>query len=483
MIKISLACILMITAFTNAVAQVNSFHYEMNDTEDPIIFTDVSIVLKSGGDISSTKFAIKNNSNTTFNFKADNLRLSVESYSVGKDGWILAAEGHSSGDGLFNNEKINSPVPELQPGKTFSSEIINDKLFEPNVKYRIYIRYKALVKGEEQYFVSYYSIKNIIKEENNNGEIMFSGGTGFAKENIDFKTSDFIYGRLQLKNSNVKDAFAIGALTDEFPYYAVHYTMKMEKDGKTLFDFDKGVGETFMLSKEQLSNNSLDFDVLPDPVKASTVLKYTDSKFIDMAKSSRIYQEINPQTFPDNGKYKITIRLYHKTYDAWQKELPKDKWVYFENSFNIEFNTADINLLKANGVAADKKINDAFLIIAASKKPLPEEWNYKTNPITSGYSQQAIIDWALGKGKKINLLKFYASEGSGYTTKSNEFGIPEYKYFNQGYTIFYKDLSDNKCYYIIDATIVHKYTGGGTFEKTPTLSHTAIFLADCDKMK
>ncbi len=194
------------------------------------------------------------------------------------------------------------------------------------------------------------------KDETVKGKIYFSNQP-FLKSNTgsknNFTSSDYIYGRAELDGQTIQEAFRVFEPNNNYPHAYLLYRVYIFHNGQEM-GFNPSVN-ICLLKAENKNNKWLNFDVLPEPAKASTVLCGTE-RFNTSLSSAPLYGLINNDNFKENGDYKIVVKFYTQSYDVWGNMESVEKWPKLEGEISFMFNEKDVPMLKKNEVAADAVI-------------------------------------------------------------------------------------------------------------------------------
>lgn len=178
-----------------------------------------------------------------------------------------------------------------------------------------------------------------------------TGNTGSKKT---FTSADYIYGRIELDAETINKAFRVFEPNSSYPHayflYRVYVFYKGEEMG---FNASRNL---CLLREKDKNNKWFNFDVLPEPSKASTVISGTQRFDYYSLGSVPLYGLIDPDNFKENGEYKIVVKFYTESYDTWGNMEPVEKWPVLQEEFAFIFNAKDVPLLKKNGEAADEVI-------------------------------------------------------------------------------------------------------------------------------
>lgn len=288
------------------------------------------------------------------------------------------------------------------------------------------------------------------------GKISFSSSpfTGTATNSkTSFTSGDFIYGRLELSGMSIKDAFKLKESTR--PSYLV-CEVEVLQDGEPV-GYHTYRNNYIFLEKGSLDKTSLNFDVLPDPNQASTLYSMTDD-FTAGYGYTPLYNMINPNFFPSGGNYHLNVKIYSRTYDAYDQQEDQEKWPFIQDGFDFTLRESDIATLKKNGKASwDFMAENAFRL---DKMPAVFSNPGKlTDPNATTAKVAAILKRDLPQRA---IIKFVAEPYSGtqWHIAKDDYGLPRYKYFNPHIWMAYK--SGGKCF-VGFVTLRQVYSGGGTY--------------------
>ncbi len=314
-------------------------------------------------------------------------------------------------------------------------------------------------------------------EQTSKGKMIFDTkpfSTDDSGNRTSFTSKEFIYAKLELPES-LKTFFKISPKNGEKT--CLEYLM-------VVYNGDKEMGTNswsiMYVGKNEMEANYLNFDVLPQPEKATTVMSPLKEFDAGLA-SAPLAGLVDPSIFPKSGKYRIVISIYNKTYNGYGAEKPREEWPISTGEFEFNFNEDDIATLQKNDKQAHSLVKENFRKKVREEADLPESWNMKSSPSGSGYTEQQIKGMiaARYKGSKLNKLVIEPQKG-GWVVEKNELDIPKDKYFNQVISIFITD-SNNKCFYI-EGYVYHTYEGGGKYGPVWIYPENEIQIS-CDKMK
>ena len=194
------------------------------------------------------------------------------------------------------------------------------------------------------------------------GKIYFSGQP-FTVSNMGSKTtfasSDYIYGRMELDEETIDKAFRVtenqGTQADGHLLYRVYIYYKGVEEG-----FNSS-GNFCLVRQKDKNSKTFNFDVLAEPAKLTTIIGGTRQFDYSTLGTTPLYGLMRPEKFEENGEYKIVVKMYAETYDAWGNMEPVEKWPALQEEFAFNFNSKDVAMiLKNRDVAEDKIKNSGF---------------------------------------------------------------------------------------------------------------------------
>lgn len=283
--------------------------------------------------------------------------------------------------------------------------------------------------------------------------------TGNEGSKTSFKSNEFIYGRLELDNQTLLDAFKMSSIKTK--YYYLRYRVYSFKNGEQ--QGSQNSWEYLLIKNEaDVKKTYLNFDILPNPTAATSAMCGLDDFSSNIA-GGPMYFIIDQSRFPEEGEYTIKVRLFLNTYDAWGKEVDVEKWPEVKDEFKFQFSANDIQALKKNGEAGDELIRRNTFRMAK----LPDYFsnpNKLTDPALSNANISAILKRDLPSGG-MTLLKYSVGTYTGalWQVEKNDLGIILRRYVTPDIHIAYKFQND--CY-VGYARIWQEYLGGGRYGPT-----------------
>jgi hypothetical protein len=288
------------------------------------------------------------------------------------------------------------------------------------------------------------------------GATMYFFDKPFSTNNADNKSSftsnDFIYGRLELPGQTLYNAFGMQRMTNR---YYLRYRVSAFKDGEQKGTFN--LWDYLLIKNQNEKNNWLNFDIMPEPAKATSVVCGSEIFNTGLA-AGPLYHIISRENFPENGKYIIKVRLFLEAYDSWGSKDELNKWPVADGEFAFDFNTQDVQTIRKNATAANEVIaNNAFLI-----RKLPDYFN-RSAAVNDAELTNAKIAAILKRDLSDRVvLKFSIATYNGplWQVEADANGVIKYKYAAPDIHIAYK--WNGKCY-LGTARLWKDYEGGGKY--------------------
>jgi hypothetical protein len=271
-----------------------------------------------------------------------------------------------------------------------------------------------------------------------------------------FKSSDFIYGRIELDNQTLLDAFKMNSIKTK--YYYLRFWVCSYKNGEQ--QGSKNSWEYLLIKNEDdVKKSYLNFDILPNPSTATSALCGLED-FTSNIAGGPLYFIVNQSSFPEDGEYSIQVRLFLESFDGWGKRQDFEKWPEVKDEFKFRFNSNDIQTLKKNGEAGDELVRRNTFRLSK----LPDYFsnpNKLNDPMLSNANISAVLKRDLPSGG-MTLLKFAVGSytGSLWLTEKNDLGIILRRYVNPDIKIVYRFQDD--CY-VGYARLWQEYVGGGKY--------------------
>ncbi|HUR65530.1 MAG TPA: hypothetical protein VMZ03_04200 [Chitinophagaceae bacterium] len=284
------------------------------------------------------------------------------------------------------------------------------------------------------------------------GKIYFSNQpmTSSTGSRSSFNSGENIYARLELNSGTIKEAFRIKE-GKGYPYIQYRVTITNSNDYTM-----GGSGRNYLLLKDdQKDQSSLNFDVMPEPSKATTLISATDDFTAGYGYFPLYNTIINEKLKP--GKYTVKVELYSEPLNAWGSYEDREKWPTITEEFEFNFRDEDI----ARVISNSKEAGDFIYENAFRHTTMPDIFSHGatiTDPMATNAKVLAIVKRDLPKRTILKMV--IEKTGTLWSLAHDDFGLPKYRYFYPGVYVAYK--IDGKCY-IGKITLRQDYSGGGTF--------------------
>lgn len=232
-----------------------------------------------------------------------------------------------------------------------------------------------------------------------------------------FISTDEIYGKIILPQT-VADYYRISNNIDGNDYF-LEYSITVTKDGKSL-----GITNTWRslhISAEEISNNFLIMDILPDGLNASSRI-FQKADITSGFTTTPLGWLLNKDKFVSDGIYTITITIASQLATC-------------QTTFSYLFKADDLEHILQKTFNAELSIKERIgKHIKPAMTGLPFEWNMKTSASLSGFDDLAIID--LFKEKIDNEEKIVKTIvepvfKAQWIIENSERGQPKRKFHNQ----------------------------------------------------
>ena len=271
------------------------------------------------------------------------------------------------------------------------------------------------------------------------------------------KSSDFIYGRIELQNNQtLLDAFKMSSIKTQ--YYYLRFWVQAYKNGEKTGN--RNSFEYLLIKNEEdVKRNYLNFDILPNPTAASSSLCGLE-EFTSAIATGPLYSIVNPSTFPEDGEYTIETRLFLQALDGWGKPLSEEKWPEVIDEFKFQFDTKDVAILRKNDEAATDLIQKNTFRLSK----LPDYFSKSTtlsDPALSNSNISAVLKRDLPSAN-MKLIKFAVGDYTGplWRIEKNDLGLIIRRHVTPIVNIVYQFQDD--CY-VGTANLWQEYIGGGKY--------------------
>ena len=315
------------------------------------------------------------------------------------------------------------------------------------------------------------------------GKLYFSNmpfTSSHAGAKSSFKSTDAIYGRLEMDGG--KKLYEVAEGGDKFrpdDIIYLYYWAEVTKNGGRIGGLPSK--RYIRLMPDQWHSTAINFDVLPEPEKATTTVTEEDrngdfSK--GPVKSMPAYECIAGWSLndpiKDAGTYTVKVALYAKNSSR------VSTWPTCDGSFEWTLDPADADALVKRAVdsrdaiigkAAKIKVEaarqdmDVRTKAAADKlasTPTPPEWNAKSSPFAGGVTMQVVKHLFAQAMPGFPIMKVYVAPtaSAGWLVQKNDLGIPLYKYTDQTIIIFFH--AGEACRSLM-LDVRKQYEGGGKY--------------------
>ena len=299
--------------------------------------------------------------------------------------------------------------------------------------------------------------------------ISFSNNPDGSNPKTSFTSSEYIYGRLDLGGKTVYEAFGLKNQGNAKFYY-INYDLQIWKPGEK--PWDKWSGNAYTLvTKEDAQKTYWNFDVLPEPTKASTRRSAIADELEYYNSGAGVYtQWYNADsarsTFPQSGTYTVDITLFGNSYDDWGKPTGEsEKYPTASAAFAFQFSGTDGQTLVANSVKARESLT-AAKNRQEMYRTMPDWWAKAWTPTDPKLAPARLVPMIKGFiGQwNMNYMKHMIVQFTGplWVIEKNSLGIPEYRMAKPYIYVIYKDPKDNSCQ--VGALYMREsYSGAGTY--------------------
>jgi hypothetical protein len=390
--------------------------------------------------------------------------VKIEVYYEAKDGWGNYVDRDKWPRLVDEYEYVfnESDIPKLNKNKEAVTKIIRENDF----------RYNNLKS---------WASTSTGPGENVSGKINFSDkpfAAGNAGGKTSFNSNEFIYARLELSGNKIREAFKLKESTG---HSYITCNVEVLKNGQPS-GYHIYKDNHILVQKDQLDKTLLNLDILPEPAKATTLYSMTED-FRQGYGYTPLYQMIKPDYFPSGGTYRVNVRLFFKTSDAYDRLEDREKWPFVEDGFDFTLREADIAMLNKNRLASIEVMNEN----AFRYDKLPDVFS-KPATITDPKATPAKIAAILKRDlSNRTIIKWVVEKYNGpvWSVAKDEYNLPKYRYFNPHVWVAYKQ--NGKCY-VGHVTLRENYTGGGTYGPLEVGFTTASDTGgdrgiDCEKIK
>jgi len=277
-----------------------------------------------------------------------------------------------------------------------------------------------------------------------------------------FKSSDFIYGRLELDNQTLGDAFKLSPIGTNY-YLIYNFSVAKGDEGS----YAQSTYNSVMLRAGDNKKTAFNFDILPDPARASTGIGMNFEYGFNATHVSGgpMYLIIDQSKFPDNGEYTIQFQFYFRPVDGYGNGLPNSSdWPGVEGGFKFNFNTADVATIKDNFTKVHQSVRAAISTLHAMPDWWPKTSRTLPDASLSHAALEAMIKAELSSTGDV-LVKFVVANDSPtglWIVQKNDLDFPTHQSLAENIYTIYK--RDGKCF-LGDVSIAKNHLGGGRYGK------------------
>lgn len=270
----------------------------------------------------------------------------------------------------------------------------------------------------------------------------------------EFKSSDFIYGRIESDKGPLKDAFGMSTIKTHQLYLAATYHI-VRDDGREKF----ASRESFIKMANGAENGTtLNFDILPSADKAATFISILED--FSAGQKAGFFDPFlnNSDYYWRTGDYKVDISIYLKSYNAYGQLDEIQHWPDITGSFTFHFNEKDVAAQMKNLEMASELVKENSLRM----DKLPEYFSRPakiSDPELTNAKIMAILKRDL---PSVDIIKVVIPPFSGELkdVAKNDLGVILYRYVRPYVRVIYRE--NGKCY-LGSVSLREDYLGGGKY--------------------
>ena len=322
--------------------------------------------------------------------------------------------------------------------------------------------------------------------------IIFSNSPDGSNPKTTFTSAENIYGRLDFGGRTMYDAFGWKAMGDRKYYYVSYFVQILPAGSNQGWEHDWHNGRSYTLvTKEEAQKTVWNFDVLPDPTKATTLTGAIADEIGYFNSPSGMWPKIGDmdsarRTFPQNGPYKVDITIYGDSYDDWGKPAGEfEKYPTVSATLAFQFSGSDGQRL-ASGYQKSREAIEAAKNRKEMLHAMPDWWAKAARTTDPKLAPARLVPMIKGFIGQWNLtyMKHMIIEFTGplWVIEKNDLGIPEYRMVKPYIYVIYKDAKDNSCQ--VGALYMREsYAGAGTYGQPYLGGIRDIQYIDCAVVK
>jgi hypothetical protein len=302
------------------------------------------------------------------------------------------------------------------------------------------------------------------------GKITFSNSiNGSSKQK--FKTSEYIYGKMELPSS-LKEFFGTDNADNNNQYpksYLILDVVVVDEEDNELGSISK---QYLKPSESELKGHSYNFDVYPEPSKASTTISMiapftigVSVPFYSLFDQSASYGRA--PSYTEGKAYKVKVSI-----SRWKLDQTNSYWMgtysACSGEFMMEYHAADMPKITKGGKEAKDLVAQNSKKKETEDRGLPKEWNLKSASIGSGETEGELKKIFLSQEPKLTeVIKVVALPAEGgwvvYTDEKVAYKKILFRWFNQTLVFFYK--REGK-YYCAKGGVRQDYAGDTNYGKS-----------------
>jgi hypothetical protein len=280
----------------------------------------------------------------------------------------------------------------------------------------------------------------------------FSNGNENSKNS--FTSAEFIYGRIETGQLPLKEAFNMASIKTKPLYLLTTYRITRD-DGR-----EKYMQGSIYLRMDNGAENKtfFNFDITPRADQAKTTVSMVEEFNTGFKAGFFLPYADNSDYFWQNGKYKVELSIYLKSYDAWGRLDDTEKWPDITGIFTLQFDAQDVAAQMKNSEDGRLAMNENRMKIDG----LPDFFSKPakiTDPNLTSAKIMAILKRDL---PSVNIVKAVIPpfDGTLKDIAKNDLGLILFRYVRPYVRVIYKE--DGKCY-LGSVTLKEDYLGGGKY--------------------
>jgi hypothetical protein len=322
--------------------------------------------------------------------------------------------------------------------------------------------------------------------------IIFSNNPDGSNPKTSFTSSENIYGRVDFGGRTMYDAFGWKAMGDRKFYYVSYFIKILPAGSNQGWEHDWHNGRSYTLvTKEEAQKTYWNFDVLPDPSKASNLSSALADELQYYNSPAGMWPAIGDmdnarRTFPQNGTYNVDITIYGDSYDDWGKPAGEfEKYPTVSANFAFQFSGTDGQRI-ASGYQKAREAIESAKNRREMLHAMPDWWFKGATPPEPKLAPARLVPLIKGFIGQWNLTymkhMIVKHEGPLWVIEKNSLGIPEYRMVKPYIYVIYRDPKDNSCQ--VGALYMREsYSGAGTYGQPYLGGIREIQYIDCAAVK